>query len=92
MQIITCAMKRQGLTFKDSDSLNLTCIADNQPEIDGNNGKLWMFILVAMEMENRILVLLTSPLNPYVEMLDKSSNFFSLLVVNLSHNNTISSF
>ena len=35
-------MKRQGLTFRDSDSLNpqvIICIVDNQPEIDGTNKK-----------------------------------------------------
>lgn len=35
---------------------------------------------------------LTSPLKPYVEMVAKSSNFCSLLVVNLSHTMSRSSF
>lgn len=35
---------------------------------------------------------LTSPLKPYVEILAKSSNFWSLLVVNLSHTMSRSSF
>ena len=40
-------MKRQGLSFKDSDLLNLhiiICIVDNQPEIDSKNPSLGLCI------------------------------------------------